>query len=409
MSIDQTSTAGEVTWDPFDHALHADSHPTWRRMREEAPLYRNEQFDFWALTRFDDVLAALVDWKTYSSAKGNVIETIQAGIDPNEYAQSLITMDPPAHTVHRHLLSRTFTPRAIKTIEDRVRAFARGLLEERVGTTRFDFVEDYGALIPSLVIATMLGTPDSDIPEIRRLTDSQFHLDEDQDPNDRSTFDAATDRLGEYFMEHVHRRRKNPSDDMMSMLVTMEFTDEDGSTRRLTDLEACQYIFVLSAAGNDTVARFSGWAGSVLAEHPGERAKLVARPELIPNAVEEILRYEPPSMALARHVTADVEWYGQVVPAGSVMVLVTAATGRDQRVFPDPDVLDVERRIERHLSFGFGTHVCLGASLARAEARIMVDEMLQRFPEWDVEWDDVEVTHMGSALRGYQNLPIRLA
>src|SRR5262249_21656449 len=159
----------------------------------------------------------------------------------------------------------------------------------------------------------------------------------------------------------------------MSALVTMEFTDEQGTTRKLTDMEACQYIFILSAAGNETTARFIGWAGATLAQYPDQRAKLAARPELIPNGIEEILRYEPPSMALARVTTKDVTWYDQVVPEGSTVVMLTAATGRDQRQFPDPDpdTLDVERAIERHLSFGFGIHVCMGASLARLEARIV--------------------------------------
>jgi cytochrome P450 len=370
MTADDLTVAQGLYWDPFDYVLHADPHPVWRRMREEAPLYRNDRHDFWALTRFDDVLRALVDHETYSSARGDIIEIIRSDIS-NEYLKSLISQDPPSHTVHRQLLSRAFTPRAVARIEERVRGFAQRVLDEQIGSGGFDFVDGFGALIPGMVIAAMLGTPDSDLDEIRGLTDAQLHVEEGDDAYD-SNWDASASTLGDYFMEHVRARRQQPRDDLMSALVTMEFTDEHGVTRKLTDMEACRYIHLLSGAGNETVARFTGWAGSTLALYPGQRAKLVARPDLIPNAVEEILRFEPPSMSLARVVTKDVTWYGEVVQEGAVLMLVTAATGRDQRQFPDPDTLDVERHIDRHLSFGFGVHVCMGASLARLEGRIVL-------------------------------------
>lgn len=406
MVVRDGTITSDLYWDPWDYDLHADPHPVWRRMREEAPLYRNEQHDFWALTRFHDVLDALVDTATYSSAQGDIIELIRGGIP--ESARSLISEDPPTHTIHRHMLSRAFTPRAIQQVEDRVRQFTQETLDARLGTDRFDFIGDFGGRIPGMVIAAMLGTPDSDLDDIRVLVDAQLHLDAD-DPFDRSHYDDAAQKLGEYFLEHAKERRQHPRDDMMSALVTMEITDEGGRTRRLDDMEAVSYIKLLSSAGNETTARFSGWAGATLARFPEQRAKLVTEPELIPNAVDEILRFEPPSMALARVVQRDVVWYDQVVPEGSVIVLLHAATGRDQRQFSNPDVLDVTRSIERHLSFGFGAHVCMGASLARMEGRILLEEMLARFPEWDVEWDDAEIVHTGSAVRGYSKLPVVLA
>jgi cytochrome P450 len=256
-----------------------------------------------------------------------------------------------------------------------------------------------------MVIAAMLGTPDSDVDFIRQLTDAQLHIGPDQQ-FDRSAFDEGARKLNEYFMEHARARRKNPTDDMMSALVTIEFTDEHGVTRKLTDLEAVHYFSLLANAGNETVARFSGYAGATLAQYPDQRAKLVANPQLIPNAFEEILRYETTSLALARVPTRDVTWYGQVVPEGSALVLVTASTGRDQRQFPNPDTLDVERHIDRHLAFGYGTHFCLGASLARLEGRIIMEEFLSRFPEWDVDWAATDIVHTGSAVRGYSTLPI---
>jgi cytochrome P450 len=396
----------ELYWDPFDYDLQANPHPAWRRMREEAPLYYNERYDFWALTRFDDVLSALVDWKTFSSAKGDVIEVIRGG-ELNEYARSLIAEDPPPHTVHRQLLSRAFTPRAVKGVEDRVRAFAQRTLDAQIGSGGFDFVDDYGALVPGMVIAAMLGTPDSDLEEIRRLTDAKLHIQPDK-PFDRSTFDELSKELGQYFMDLARARRKDPGDDIMSALMTMEFTDERGVTRPLHDLEAVSYITLLSAAGNETTARLTGWLAATLAQYPDQRAKLVEDPNLIPNGVEEVLRYEPPAMALARVVKRDVTIHDQVIPEGSVVMLVQAATGRDQRRFPNPDTLDVARPIDRILSFGFGPHVCLGASLARMEGRVVLEEMLGRFPEWDVEWDQTEMIHTGSQVRGYSKLPITL-
>jgi cytochrome P450 len=413
LTKNSVSVSDELYWDPFDYDLQANPHPVWRRMREEAPLYRNDNYDFWALTRFDDVLNVLVDWKTYSSSKGDLLEVIRA--PQSEFiTDGLLFLDPPRHDMYRHLFSRTFTPRAVKRIEDRVRAFAQELLDERVGSGGFDFVDEYGAQIPAVVIAAMLGTPDSDVAEIRHLSEDQIAQasppgDRELEEFDRTKNDEVTNRLGEYFMDQVKARRRNPTDDIVSALVAVEFTDEQGVTRKLTDLEACGQISLLSSAGNDTTARHIGWSGATLALYPDQRAKLAARPQLIANAVEEILRYEPPSMALARLVMEDVVWYDQVVPEGAVIVPIHAATGRDPRQFPDPDpdTLDVERRIDRHLSFGFGVHVCLGASLARLEGRIALEEMLKRFPEWDVEWDRTEIVHTGSAIRGYCKLPIR--
>jgi cytochrome P450 len=395
----------DLYWDPFDFELHVNPHPLWRRMREEAPLYRNDRHDFWALSRFQDVLDVLVDWRTYTSTHGIVLEMIQDG--RNELTEGMLHEDPPLHDIHRRMLSRAFTPRAIQSVEDRVRSHAVRLLDDKMGSGGFDFVEDVGARVPAMVIAALLGTPDSDVEHLRHLNDALLAFGEDQQ-FDKEVFDKASRTLGEYFTEQVRLRRKDPKDDMMSALVTMEFTDEHGETRQLTDLEAVQYIYLLSNAGMETSARFSGWVGSVLALYPDQRAKLVERPDLIPNAFDEILRYESTGVAIARVTTKDVTWHGQVVPEGSPLVLCMASTGRDQRQYPDPDpdTLDVERKVERQLAFGFGVHVCMGAALARMEGRILMEETLKRFPEWDVDWDNTEIVHTGSSVRGYSRLPI---
>ncbi len=400
------ATDSQLHWDPFDYGLHEDPHPMWRRMMDEMPLYRNEEWDFWALTRFDDVVNGFVDWKTFSSARGDQLEIIQ-GDPPDWLGLQLLSLDPPKHTVMRRLLSRAFTPRRISELEPVTRHYTRELLDQFVGSSQFDFVEDFGGKLPGMVIASMLGIPDADRERIRQLSDELIHRDPAETDTERLS--RVGTELGEYFYAQLMERRKRPTDDMMSALLSVEVTDDDGTVRRLNDEEAVAYTHLLAVAGNETTAKLIGWIGSSLALFPAERAKLVERSDLIPNAVEEVLRYEPPALCLARVVQRDFEIHGQVVPEGAVMVFIQAATGRDPRVFKDPEVFDVERKIERHLSFAFGPHVCLGAALARLEARIAIEEVLARFPEWDVDWTNCEIVHTGSAVRGYARLPVRVS
>jgi cytochrome P450 len=258
-----------------------------------------------------------------------------------------------------------------------------------------------------MVIAAMLGIPESDRDYVRRTTDEQLHREPGERDMERHHRVAA--ELVSYYAEQLAERRTKPRDDMMSALLAAEINEDDGSSRKLTDQEAVAFIKLLSSAGNETTAKLIGWIGSSLAEFPAERAKLVQQRELIPNAIEEILRYEAPALCLARVALRDVTLHGEVVPKGGVVIFIQAATGRDPRQFRDPDRLDVERKIERLLSFGFGPHVCLGAPLARLEARIALEETLARYPEWDVDREGCDIVHTGSAVRGYAKLPIHVA
>ncbi len=398
--------ADELYWDPYDYDLHRDPHPVWGRMMAEAPLYRNEQLDFWAVTRFDDVLHGLVDWRTFSSAQGDQLEVIRGGPIPDSQ-NSIIFNDAPYHTSLRRLLSRAFTPRSVSDLEPVIRRFTQELLDEHEGAAAFDYVEDFGSRLPGMVIAAMLGIPESDRDYVRRTTDEQLHREPGERDMERHHRVAA--ELVGYYADQLAERRKKPRDDMMSALLAAEINEDDGSSRKLTDQEAVAFIKLLSSAGNETTAKLIGWIGSSLAEFPAERAKLVQQRELIPNAIEEILRYEPPALCLARVAQRDVTLHGEVVPKGGVVIFIQAATGRDPRQFRDPDRLDVERRIERLLSFGFGPHVCLGAPLARLEARIALEETLARYPEWDVDREGCDIVHTGSAVRGYAKLPIHVA
>jgi cytochrome P450 len=391
-----------VYYDPYDYEIDADPHAAWRRLRDEAPLYRNDRYDFWALSRFQDVYDASVDWRTFSSARGTVLELMDKLPEP----RSMIFQDPPEHEALRKLVSRAFSPRRIAELEARVRELVLGYLDPLVGSGGFDFVADFGARLPAMVIGSMLGVPREDQERIRLWTDEVLH----RDPGETDVsprMKAVQRELWGYFWTYIQDRRRAPRDDMMTDLLEAEIASDDGGRRRLTDPEVLTFIALLSGAGNETVARLLGWAGFLLARNPGERAKLVADAARIPNAVEELLRYEAPSPVQARSLTRDVELHGTVVPAGSRILLVTGSAGRDEREFDAPDDFRVERRIERHVSFGYGIHFCLGASLARMEGRIALEETLRRFPEWTIDEDAAEMVHT-STVRGWAKLPVRV-
>jgi cytochrome P450 len=399
---DMATTAPAPYYDPYDFEIDADPYPVWKRLRDEAPLYFNDKYEFYAVSRYEDVEKCFVDWQTYSSSKGSVIEIIKANIElpPGMF----IFEDPPDHDLHRGLLSRVFTPKRLAAIEPQVRAFAARTLDPLVGKGGFDFIADLGVEIPMRTIGMLLGIPEEHQKEIRERIDAGLRLDEGvmPEPSVGERDAAASD-----YAAYIDWRAEHPSDDLMTELLTSEFTDRDGTVRTLTREEILGYIGLLSGAGNETTTRLIGWAGKLLAEHPDQRKDMAEHPELIPNAIEEILRYEPPSPVQARYVTKDVEHHGQSVPAGSVMVLLNASANRDERRFSGPDRLDIHRKVQRHLSFGYGLHFCLGAHLARLEARIALEEVLKRFPEWEVDYD-MAVQARTSTVRGWETLPVHV-
>jgi cytochrome P450 len=393
----------DLYYDPYDYDIDADPHPVWKRMRDESPLYRNDRYDFFALSRFADVHDASLDVETFSSAKGTVLEMMDHGQETYP-APMMIFRDPPEHTQLRKLVSRAFSPRRIAALETQIRTLTTGYLDQFVGAGGFDYVADFGAKLPMMVIGAMLGVPEEDRDAVRVWTDDMLHREPGEtDASER--LQKVHRELWGYFMRYIGERRTARRDDMMSDLLETELTREDGTTRRLDDVEVLAFIGLLSGAGNETVARLLGWTGATLARFPGERRKLVDHPELIPRGVEELLRYEAPSPVQARWVARDTTWYGTTVPRGSRMVLLTGSAGRDEREYPDPDRFDVERSMERHVTFGYGIHFCLGASLARMEGRIAIEETLKRFPEWDVRFEDAEMVHT-STVRGWARLPI---
>jgi cytochrome P450 len=374
----------------------------YRRLREEAPLYHNEERDFYVLSRFDDVERGLVDHGTYSSAKGGILELIKADIEIPSGV--FIFEDPPLHSAHRGLLSRVFTPRKMNALEGRVRAFCAYALDPFVGEDRFDFVLDLGNIMPINVIGMLMGIPEADQQAVRERKDRGMQ----QMGGENRNYENHNFADDAFFADYIAWRADHPSDDLMTELIQVEFEDPSGTVRNLTHEEILIFVNILATAGNETTNRLIGWMGKVLGEHPDQRRELVADRDLLPNAVEEILRFEPPAHSLCRLITKDVEWYGQTVEAGNVMMFMMASANRDPRAFPpDGDVVDIHRTIGHHFSFGYGIHFCLGAALARLEARVALDEVLDRFPDWVVDMDAAELDEAG--LRGWKTMPVSIA
>jgi cytochrome P450 len=391
-----------LRWDPFDIEIDVDPHPTWKRMRDECPVYRNEELDFYALSRHADVEAAHRDPRTYSSAHGTVLELM--GPEPIASKQ-IIFLDPPEHDRLRALVSRAFTPRRVGGLEHEIRTICAELLDAQAGSGGFDYLADFGSLVPSKVISAMLGVPESEREEVREHIDLVFHIEPGVGMINDTSF-AAQIWLHEYLDRQLEERRRSPRDDLMTALVQVELT-EDGHSRRLTHEEATNFANLLLSAGTETTSRVLGWAAVLLAEHADQRRSLVERPDLIPNAVEELLRFEAPSPVQGRWSTREVEWHGTVIPARSKVLLLTGSAGRDDRKYDDPDRFDVMRRFDSHVSFGHGIHFCVGAALARLEARVALEETFRRFPEWDVDHAAARRLHT-STVRGYSRVPIVL-
>jgi cytochrome P450 len=396
--------AADLHWDPFDPDVKKDPYPIWHRLREESPCHYNAKHDFWALSRFEDVDAAHRDPATFSSAHGIVLERMSP--NPMETGM-MISRDPPEHTRLRRLASRAFTAPRVIHLEDEIRTLCGSLLDPHRGEAGFDFVQDFGARLPASVIAALLGVPEADREHVRHEIDQCFHFEPGAGMINDVSINAMVAVHG-YIRQQLTERTLRPRDDMLTDLVRAEVTDADGAVRQLTLEESTDFGILLIMAGTETVARLIGWAGWVLGAHPDQRAELAADPALIPNAVEELLRYEPPSPVQGRWTLSATEWHGEEIPTGAKVLLLTGAAGRDDRAFPDPDRFDIHRHFDRHLSFGYGIHFCLGAALARLEGRVALEEVLARFPRWEVDENSAELL-VTSTVRGYHRLPVQVA
>ena len=394
-----TVDTSDLVLDPYDYDFHEDPYPYYKRLRDEAPLYRNERHDFWALSRYADVERGLGDRDTFISGRGGILELIKAGIEMPPGV--VIFEDPPTHTIHRRLLSRMFTPRKVAALEPQIRDFCAACLDPLVGASEFDVIAELGAQMPMRVIGMLLGIPEDDQAHIRDRSDASLRT----KPGEPMKITQENFATGEAFEDYIDWRAEHPSDDIMTELLHAEFEDETGTVRRLTRQELLTYVNVVAGAGNETTTRLIGWTAKLLAEHPDQRRELVEDRSLIPDAIEEILRYEPPAPHVGRCTSREVELYGEVIPEGSAVLMLIGAANRDDERFVDADTFDIHREERGHLTFGYGAHFCLGASLARVEGRIALDELLDRFPEWDVDLDRAHLAPT-STVRGWDSLTI---
>ncbi len=393
-----TSTGSDVYYDPYDVTITADPYPVYRRLREEAPLYFNEQYDFYAVSRFEDVQRGFLAPQTFISGRGGILELIKANIEMPPGV--ILFEDPPSHTVHRRMLSRAFTPRRVAELEIKVRDFCARSLDPLVGTGGFDFIADLGAQVPMKTIGMLLGIPDADQEALRDKSMAAMETEAGK-PLEFDTFLV----LSEAFADYIDWRSTHPSDDLMTELLQAEFEDETGTVRHLSRDELLNYLNVLAGAGNETTNRLIGWTGKTLGDHPDQRRELAADPSLLPEALEEVLRFEPPAPHVGRYVAEDAEFYGQTVPEGSAILFLVGSGNRDDRRFPDGDSFDIHRADGQHITFGHGIHFCMGAALARLEGRIAFEEVLKRFPDWEVDTDNA-VLSQTSTVRGWDSLPV---
>lgn len=385
-----------VEYNPFDWETAHNPYPVYRALRDEAPVYHNEQFGFWALSRYEDVVAAHLNSDDFSSAHGVTIEGAEKD------APFLIVKDPPEHTAHRRIVGRLFTPRRIALLEPFVRRTAAGLLDKLRDADRFDVVEDFSFRLPLDVISELIGIPESYRLQIHHLSD-RIAVRETAAMSEDGIL--ATLELAGLLTDLVGERRASPGDDVITMLMNTPVEEEDGRTRMLTDDELAGRFLELSFAGHETVAKLIPNGVVALAWYPDARRELAANPALMANAVEEMLRWDPPSHYQGRWTTRDVEVRGTVIPAEQRVILVTGSAVHDERKYPDPDTFDIHRDIDRHVSFGFGRHLCLGASLARLETRVAFEELLTRFPDFTIDETGVE-RRVNVNVRGLSKLPL---
>ena len=390
---------------PFSHEFHADPYPSYRWLREHAPIYRNDALDFWALSRYRDVRDASVDWQTYSSAQGTQLERIDGRLF--ETRPMMIFLDPPRHDRLRKLVSRVFTARRLAGLEPFVRVAVTRLLDGLAARGGGDFVKELSMPLPMEVIFTLLGVPESDRHTLREWMDLSLERDRDT-PVIPERAMVAMAQMMQHWIEFVEQLRRRPNDGLVAALLEAEVEGDDGTPTRLTDGEIVGFCSLLATAGNETVTKLLANACVLFARHPQEYARICADEGLIPDAVEEILRHTSPSQYQGRVTTRDVEWYGRTVPAGARILLLTGSANRDEREFPDPDRFDVTRRPDQHLALGYGVHFCLGASLARLESRVTLEEFVRRFPRIRVDESRCVRVHM-SNVHGYESVPFAAA
>jgi cytochrome P450 len=398
-------TKSKVVFDPFSQDFFNGAWDTYRRMQEEAPVYYSEEYDFYALTRHEDVAAGLKNFGHYSSAFGIDLSMVRSKKPPPQ--KSIIFMDPPDHRHMRSLLNKVFTPRAIQSQREMVGIKIDKYLS-KVNPERFDVVQDFSGPFPVEVITTMLGVPEEHAQRVRHLIDESLHREPGQvEAGEQGT--RANIETGTLYYGLLQERRAEPQDDLFTKLIEAEVEREDGQKTRLDDVEIAGFATLLGGAGAETVTKLVGNAPVVFAKFPGEWQKLLDDRSKIPAAVEELLRYEAPSQYQVRCSTTDVELHGVTIPAMKPVFLINAAANRDPEAWTDPDTFNIDRdRAEAlNLSFGYGIHSCLGAALARMESVIALEKLLDFMPRYEVDWEGCNRVQMQN-VAGWKNVPVRV-
>ena len=388
-----------VEYDPYAYDVHEDPYPVYRALRAEAPAYRNEALGFWALSRHADVLAAFKDVETFSNRCGVSLDR-DAFHENASVTMSFLAMDPPRHTRMRALVSRGFTPRRVAELEPRIRAIATEHLDAMAGAGRCEFIRDFAGKLPMDVISELLGVPPEDRAQLREWADLVVHRDEGVQGMPPAATGAAL-RMLQYFTAMLADRKARPRDDLTGALLRAEI-DAD----RLSDREIIGFLFLMIVAGNETTTKLLGNALYWLWRNPEARRRVEADPAQVPLWVEETLRYDNSTQALARVLARDVELHGEKLRAGEKVVLLVGSANRDERAFPEPDRFDLARDTTRSLSFGQGAHFCLGAALARLEGRVALEEVRRRLPGFELEPEGLARVHSVN-VRGFAAMPLR--
>ena len=394
-----------VEFDPFSRDFFDDPYDTYADLREHAPCYYSEQYDFYALSRFDDVVAGHRDHATFSSTHGQTYEQLKSG-EPAQMG-SIIAMDPPEHTRYRKLVSRSFTPRSIGNYEGLVREIISGYLDPLMGRRQFDILEEFAAPFPVEIISTILGVPPEDRQQIRHWTDAMLHREEGSAMGSQASAEAGMAQ-GMYLFQLSQQKRAEPANDMLSALIDAEVETEDGELTHLDDAEIAGLGTLLAAAGSETVTKLVGNAMVLFHRHPDQWAMVLDDPGVLGTAVEEILRYWAPSQYQGRYSMVDSEWHGVTIPKHKPVFLITGAANRDPRRYDDPNKFDITRDPGLAVGLGHGLHVCLGAALARLESRVAIEEIARRWPAFEVNEEGLRRVQM-SNVAGYSSVPITVS
>ncbi|KUI28998.1 cytochrome P450 [Mycobacterium sp. GA-2829] len=399
------TTSSDVVFDPFSEEYFNEPWEIYRRMREEAPVYYNEELDFYALSRHADVAAAFKDYQTFSSAYGLDLSMVKTG-EPAPF-KMIILMDPPEHRQMRSLVNKVFTPRQIAKLQPMVEETIDSCFRA-ADPEHFDVVQEFAAFFPVEVITRMLGVPEDRRQQVRQWVDTSLHREPGQEEMSPEGMQAIAEAMGLYF-ELIAQRRENPQDDMFTALVQAEIEREDGRMERLDDLEIAGFATLLGGAGAETVTKLIGNAAVTFARFPDQWQKLLDDRSKIPAAVEELLRYEAPAQYNVRRSMKDVTIHGVTIPAGKPVFLLGGSANRDPEAFTDADKFDIERdRTEaQNLGFGYGVHSCLGAALARMESAIALERLLDFMPRYEVLWDECRRVAMQN-VAGWSHVPVRV-